>query len=142
MFQLYRIIQILGRDILKYLVMILARLPSCLGKVHKQTVATVARSSTRNIPLIGSDKGECLLYQRQDFGRCQIALYNEIIAGEATHRAPVYDSVRPHRMITQERCRKMLNCVYCTGTEHRLAVRLLHAHIKGCHHLAAYIVPA
>ena len=135
-YQLRRIIQIFIGDIFKNLTKILVCFPTSLGQVHQKIVAAVARRCTRHLALICRNKSKGLLYQRQYIGRCQVTLYNEIVAGEATHRSPIDYLVGPHRVVAKERSCQVFNSVYCTWTEHRFAVRLFHTYVKGCHHLA------
>ena len=135
---LLRIRKILLCSALKHLGKILLCLPTRFGQIHKKIIATITCRCTGDITLERGYELECLLYKRQHRGRRYITLHYEIVAGKATHRAPIDYAACPLTVVTQESGSKMLYCMYGTWAKHRFTVRFFHAYIESGYGFAAY----
>ena len=67
----------------------------------EQVVATILRSGTGDFTFIFGNKAESILHQCQYVLRLQVTFHQQIITGEAAHRAPIDNLVLPLRVVAQ-----------------------------------------
>ena len=118
-----------------------SQLPQSAG-VAPGTVAAVGGGGAGHFALVAGYEAEGVAHQRQDVGGTVIAAQKQVIAGQATHRAPVDNAVAPLGIVAQVSRRKVLYGVDGALPEGGLAIGLLHAYVEGRDYLAAYQVPA
>ena len=115
---------------------------ACHGEVLQQVVAAVALGGTRYFALIIGYKVESALHEGQYVTTGEIALYDEVVAREASHRSPIYDAVFPLCIVAQIGGSQVLYRVNCSLMECWLAIGKLHSHIEGGHYFCAHLVLA
>ena len=115
---------------------------ACHGQVVEECSAAVTRSGPRDFAFIVGNEAEGFDHQRQYVVAVAFAAYEEIVAGEASHRSPIDDAFAPHGMVAQEGGGKMLDGVDGTLAEHGLAVGTLHAYVESGHHVTSHGIAA
>lgn len=124
-------------DLFQHLVEIFCRLPLGHGKIVEKIVAAVFGGSTRHLTLIVGHKLESIPHQVYDIFGLQVSAHQQIIARQASHGSPIYDTVSPFGIVTKIGGRKVLDSVYCPLSEDGFAIGFFHADIEGGNHLAA-----
>ncbi len=118
----------------------LAGFPLRHRQVVKEVVATVARCSSGNLTLIVGNELEGATHEVSDVLRLKVATKQEIVASEASHRAPINDAVFPLRIVPEEGRSKMLDGVERTRMNDGLAVRLFHTDVESRDGLTANLI--
>ena len=128
--------------VFQHFVQVLGGFPTSHGQVVQQAVATVLRRSARNFAFKFGYEAESFLHQSQDIGGFQVALHQQVVAGEAAHRSPIDNLVGPYGVVAQEGGSQVFDGVQGTLSQSRFAVGLLHANVESGDGFAAYLILA
>ena len=137
---LSRVDEVFFPDAAEHLIQIFSGFIFRHRQVVEQVVAAVLCRLSRNLALEIGDKLEGALHQFHDVLALQVALDEEIVACEASHRSPVDDAVLPLLVVAQVSGSQMLDGMDGTVVQTRLLVRHLHADIECCDDFSAYFV--
>lgn len=91
-------------DVVEHLDEVLASFPLSHRKVVEHIITAIVCVSARDIIVEVADEGKHFYHQREDILWCEVAVYEQIISGAASHWAPIDDFFAPDRMVAQE-CR-------------------------------------
>lgn len=83
----------------------------CGGEVVERVIAAVFGCGSWYLACEVGYERECVFQKGDDVGGGQLTLNEEIIAGAASHRTPIYYFVFPFRIIPQIGGGEMLHCV-------------------------------
>ena len=106
----------------------------------EEIVTAILGSLSRNFSFEVGYELEGALHQFYNVLALQVALDEEIVACEASHRSPVDDAVLPLLVVAQLGGSQVLDGMDGTVVEARLLVRHLHADIEGGDYFSAYFV--
>lgn len=115
---------------------------TCHGQVVEECRSAVARRCTGDVAIEISDETEGLDDKGKDIAAFPLTFQQQIIAGEAAHRAPIDDAFAPNGMVAQEGGGKMLDGVDGTLPQYGLAVRTFHAYVESGHHVTSHGIAA
>ena len=139
---LSRVDEVFFPDAAEHLIQIFSGFIFRHRQVVEQVVAAVLCRLSRNLTIEIGDKLEGALHQFHDVLALQVALDEEIVAREASHRSPVDDAVFPLLVVSEVGGSQVLDGMDGTVVEARLLVRHLHADIEGGDYFSAYFVLA
>lgn len=105
--------------------------PFCHGEVVEKVVATGGGGGARNFVGVVDNILEGTEHEGAHFVARPLALHDEVVAGEASHRTPVDDAVFPFRVVAQEGGNNMLYGVDGGNVQGRLLVGGGHAYVVG-----------
>lgn len=107
------------------------RFPLCHGEVVEKVVATGGGGGAGNFVGVVDNILEGTEHEGAHLVARPLALHDEVVAGEASHRAPVDDAVFPFRVVAQEGGNNMLYGVDGGNVQGRLLVGGGHAYVVG-----------
>lgn len=107
------------------------RFPLCHGEVVEKIVATGGWGGAGNFVGVVDYILEGTEHEGAHFVARPLALHDEVVAGEASHRAPVDDAVFPFWVVAQEGGNNMLYGVDGGNVQGRLLVGGSHAYVVG-----------
>ena len=108
----------------------------------EQIVAAILGCLSWNLAFEIGNELESTLHQFYDVLTLQVALDEEVVAGEASHWTPIDDAVLPLLGVTQVSGSQVLDGMDGAVVETRLLVRHLHADIESGDYFSAYFVLA
>lgn len=107
------------------------RFPLCHGEVVEKVVATGGGGGAGNFVGVVDNILEGTEHEGAHFVARPLALHDEVVAGEASHGAPVDDAVFPFRVVAQKGGNNMLYGVDGGNVQGRLLVGGGHAYVVG-----------
>lgn len=107
------------------------RFPLCHGEVVEKVVATGGGGGAGNFVGVVDNILEGTEHEGAYFVARPLALHDEVVAGEASHRAPVDDAVFPFRVVAQEGGNDVLYGVDGGNVQGRLLIWGGHAYVVG-----------
>lgn len=107
------------------------RFPLRHGEVVEKVVATGGWGGARNFVGVVDNILEGTEHEGAYFVARPLALHYEVVAGKASHRAPVDDAVFPFRVVAQEGGNDVLYGVDGGNVQGRFLVGSCHAYVVG-----------
>lgn len=107
------------------------RFPLCHGEIVEKIVATGGGGGAGNFVGVVDNILEGTEHKSAYFVARPLALHDEVVAGEASHGAPVDDAVFPFWVVAQEGGNNMLYGVDGGNVQGRLLVGSSHAYVVG-----------
>ena len=132
--------QICFSHMFQHFVQVLGRFPLGHRQVVEKPVAAVLRGSARHFAFKLGHEAESFLHQFDNILRFEVALHQQVVAGEAAHRSPIDNLVGPSRVVAQISGGQVLDGVQSTMSQGRFAVGFLHADVEGGYDFIAYLV--